>query len=279
MTGLIDELIRDASDDTKSVPQLLRRMKIAAVRLRLPDLEAWVDHELNGYPDNEKLPEYRALGGVPMCHHVIHGWRMMALGQNQAFNKAFQINLYSQSVVEAENNAKSTGTHFFTYPSFLESATVPQMHGVDRIAMSIDQGKFTDLLNGVRNRILDWALEMEKADVTGEGMSFTPAEQKAAQGMTNIFTGANARINQHSTDNSSNIVNNGNLFGDLKSSIEQGVSDEAQRKALVAAIADMEAKQGNVGFAGAYGRFIGLAANHMQIVQPFLEGLTGMLVG
>lgn len=35
MPGLIQELVNDASDAAKPVSQLLRRMKVAAVRLKL----------------------------------------------------------------------------------------------------------------------------------------------------------------------------------------------------------------------------------------------------
>ncbi|WP_366925724.1 hypothetical protein [Brevundimonas sp.] len=45
-----------------------------AVRLMLEDTEEWVDHELNGYPqDGTELPSYRNQSGTPMGEHVIHG--------------------------------------------------------------------------------------------------------------------------------------------------------------------------------------------------------------
>ena len=64
--GLIAEIQHDASTDTTSVRQLLRRMKIAASKLKLGELEEWVEHELGGYPDDAQLPSYRVIGGVPM---------------------------------------------------------------------------------------------------------------------------------------------------------------------------------------------------------------------
>ena len=72
MSGLIEELVSDASDATKPVSQLLRRMKVAAVRLKLDDLEAWVEHELNGYAPGKAVPgiESRA---VPRCASTSFG--------------------------------------------------------------------------------------------------------------------------------------------------------------------------------------------------------------
>ena len=279
MPGLVEQIQREASDNSVSVTQLLRHVKMASSKLKLPAVEGWVEHELRGYPNEHKVPRYRVLGGTPMAHSVFHGWRMMALGSDEQVNKMFQLLLFDKPITEVESVAKSKPPILITYPEYLERMTVPNMSGVDRIAAQVDSSKFFGILDGVRDRALDWALELENAGVTGAGMSFTLSEREAAQSVTNIFTGDNARQNNHSTDNSTNTVVRGNLFGDLKASINAEVADELERQQLVAAVEEMEASRGTGRFAAAYGRFISLAANHMQLVQPFLEGLTGMLSG
>ncbi|WP_436355668.1 hypothetical protein [Brevundimonas sp. CEF1] len=279
MSGLIEEIQRDASDDSVPVSQLLRRIKIAASKLRLPQLEEWVQHELNGYPNDAPLPEYRAIGGVPLAHSVFHGWRLLALGPDEQMNKIASFNLFYASISEAESSAASTGQIILSYPEWLERSMVQNLNGVDKVGLSVDQGKFRAVVNGVRNRALDWALAMEAAGVTGDGMSFTNEESRTAQNVTNNFYGDNARINQHSTDNSTNTVVHGNLFGDLKARICAEVSDPTAREPLLAAVEDMEAQQGKSGFVSAYSKFIETAANHMQIVQPFLGPLTNLLAG
>jgi len=203
----------------------------------------------------------------------------MALGSEEQVNKLFQLILFDKPVAEVESVANSKPPILITYPEFLERMTVPHMSGVDRIAAQVDTSKFFSILDGVRDRALDWALELENAGVTGEGMSFTLREREAAQSVTNIFIGDNARQNNHSTDNSTNTVVRGNLFGDLKARINSGVADEVERQQLVVAVEEMETSRGTGRFAAAYGKFISLAANHMQLVQPFLGGLTGMLAG
>lgn len=73
MSGLIGEIPKGCLDDSVSIESLLRRVKLAAVKLKLGELETWVDNELNGYPSNE-VPEHRILYGEPTAWNPFHGW-------------------------------------------------------------------------------------------------------------------------------------------------------------------------------------------------------------
>lgn len=267
MSGLIEEIQRDASSDAASVSQLLRRMKIAASKLQLGGLEAWVEHELSGYPDERNLPDYRVIGGVPMCHHVMHGWRMMALGPSDSVNAAFQINLFSGPISEIESRADTKGQLIMSYPDFLERPVVQSMHGVDKVGLSVDGGKFRAALDAVRNRCLEWALKMEEAGITGEGLSFTHQEKAAAQQVTYNINGNNSRLNIGSTDNSSNQVVTASVFDDLRACLSKEVQDEGARSPLLEAVSVMEQTKGTNAFAKAYATFVGLAADHIQVLQ------------
>jgi hypothetical protein len=207
MAGLIEEIQRDAIDDNVSVSQLLRRMKVAASKLRLGGVEAWVEHELSGYPDEQNLPSYRVIDGVAVAHHVSAGWRIMALGPNEQMNVAFQINLFTSSISEVESRAGGEEQLILTYPEFFERMAVSQMpFGVDKVGLSVDPGKFRAALDAVRNRCLDWALKMEEAGVTGDGLSFSSKEKEAAQSVTFYVNGDNARLNVNSSDYSNNRI-------------------------------------------------------------------------
>jgi hypothetical protein len=54
--------IQDAAiDSSVDLPTLLRKCKVLAVRLGNDDLKRWIDSELSGYTQKDKLPEYRVL--------------------------------------------------------------------------------------------------------------------------------------------------------------------------------------------------------------------------
>jgi hypothetical protein len=90
-------------------------------------------------------------------------------------------------------------------------------------------------------------------------------------------SGPNARLNVGSTDNSTNIVGNTTVFGDLANAIANGVTDTAAREELLAAINAMQQAHGSGGFVGAYQKFMSLAADHMGVIGPFLPALAGLL--
>lgn len=92
-------------------------------------------------------------------------------------------------------------------------------------------------------------------------------------------SGENSRVSIGSTDNSTNVVNNSGVFADLINAIEGGVTDTSQKAALIGAVRDMEEAKGTNRFASAYQKFVGLTADHIGVVSPFLPLLGGYFAG
>ena len=275
MTGLIEEIQRDATDEKVPVVQLLRRMKVAAAKLKLSEIGSWVDHELTGYPSEEDLPPYRVLAGTPMIHLINRGWTVWSLGQEERMNVAFSVYFATGAIAEVETHAGSAGPNFMTYPEWLERNTLPHLFAASRIAIAVDQAKFRGVLNGVRNKALEWSLAVEAEGVTGDGLSFTPEEARAAQNVTNVnFHGDNSRFNQSSVDNSTNTVVHGDVFSSLRANIREAVTNAAQQTALFEAVDAMEGSKNTNAFASAYAKFMGLAADHIQVLQWAVPLLT-----
>jgi hypothetical protein len=61
MTSLLDEIERAAVDSTVSLPDLLRKCKVLAARLKHREFADWVSHELGGYDPKDTLPPYRSV--------------------------------------------------------------------------------------------------------------------------------------------------------------------------------------------------------------------------
>jgi hypothetical protein len=72
----------------------------------------------------------------------------------------------------------------------------------------------------------------------------------------NVASGINSRINNSSTDQSTNIAVAGDVFGNLSAALQAGVSDAEQLATLLAAVEDMKRTRGGGGFAAAYQKFI-----------------------
>src|SRR4051812_1229481 len=63
--GIVNELqISAENDDAVTV---LRKAKRLSFKLGRKDISEWVEHELNGYPNNNELPVYRNVP-VSLCY-------------------------------------------------------------------------------------------------------------------------------------------------------------------------------------------------------------------
>lgn len=161
---------------------------------------------------------------------------------------------------------------------------------VPRVANEVPRGLIVQLVQHVRDMVLDWALELARAGVMGEGLGFSQDERARANSAhitigtfngsfsTGSVTGANARINQASSDSSTNIVSTASIFGEIAQAVRAQVSDGTARDAMLNANSAMEAASNPATLLSAYNGFISAAANHMTVVAPFLPTL-GTLLG
>lgn len=91
------------------------------------------------------------------------------------------------------------------------------------------------------------------------------------------FHGHNARVNNGSVDYSVNISSSETVFSEIKKTIEAGVRDETQRNELLTKANELEQCVGKAGFAKKYAEFIAVAANHMELLGPWIPALTQWL--
>jgi hypothetical protein len=108
-----------------------------------------------------------------------------------------------------------------------------------------------------------------------------PTRSKPQTPTTHIYnlTGAQARVNVQSDDRSINIlsVTNERLFTGIASAISDQVADEAQRTQMLDKLTAL--KQADAKTIGErYREFIATAADHMELLTPFLPALTAILV-
>lgn len=68
--SLLREIQAAAVDSSEHLPDLLRKCKLLGARLGSADFKAWVEHELNGYPDGSPVPAYRVLNVISYGNFV-----------------------------------------------------------------------------------------------------------------------------------------------------------------------------------------------------------------
>jgi hypothetical protein len=188
MPGLIEEIQRDALDPKSSISALLRKVKVAASKLNLPPTERWVDHELNGY-EKATLPAYRELSGSPKALKPYRGWIPILFG-NDELDAMLALCSVGESVASLESVIERSESSFVQFP--IPPGMVVKINdlmdvsfGTMSVHLSISQ--IHGLLDAVRNLVLEWALKLERAGISGEGMSFNKEEKQLANAASNTF--------------------------------------------------------------------------------------------
>lgn len=290
MSGLIAEIQQDALDPLTRVTDLLRKVKLAAVKLQLTDAIEWVDHELVGYSgiDEVELPSYRRGHGTLMQRDRFG--RRPATGDTMTVAALSQVFL-REPLSSIEALASSEGTTCSIGLDAQLEARIKQVMGLTNCAFSIDFSKcmLVSVIDRVRDLVLDWAVSLERQGILGEGISFSMNERERASASSITIHGNVANLHSgdisghqnrtviNSVDTSQNTLDIETVFQSLTSTITEQVADEADRAALLDAVANLRATHGSRDYVGAYQRFVELAANYVTILGPFLPALTQWL--
>jgi hypothetical protein len=248
--GLIAEIQKDALDQSIPISAQLRKVRLAAAKLNLPTIETWVENELKGYRGESSVPSYRTVRGTAKSWNPYHGWIPIA-GDEQTMNMVCSADLV-ESIASIEalvaSNFKGKSYHIPFSPGKLEALSHMVGQQVARAGLDIAVGAPAHILDSVRNLILEWSINLEKAGITGEGLSFSVEEKQIARseassvhvGSIGTFTG-NLGIGNISADITSAPVNAEqvrNLVSQIKSHrstlTAEGVDSDALDAALKA---------------------------------------------
>ena len=186
MTGLIEEIQRDATNSSIPVESLLRRVKLAAAKLKLGDVESWVNEELGGYQGD--IPTYRILPGQPAAWNPYNGWIPIQVADPFLIDVLSNAKL-NQSISSLRNLVeKSSGTiHYPMPPDFVATLNELMNFSTSRIVIQLPIGSIVGIIDAVQNKILDWSIEMERNGIIGDGMSFDADEVRNARSVMNNF--------------------------------------------------------------------------------------------
>ncbi len=289
MTGLVEEIQAKAIDRSGSVSDLLRKSKLTAAKLKLDVAVEWIERELNGYTKAEDVPDYRIIRGSIYSHSRFHGH--IALGGDPASVMKLSTQHICESIASLESlvGDQSDGTLMIKLDERI-THRINQANGGphDPIYIHFTPSVFVSIIDRVRNMVLDWAVELERQGITGEGISFsvTEKEKAAAVGQTitiGVLYGglSNANVNGDgnntavSTDGS--VRTNHGVLNDLSGAIESSVADVADKEAMLALVEQLKQQQGTPGYKLPFADLMEYVANYTTVLAPFLPALTKML--
>jgi hypothetical protein len=185
MEALVPQFQEELAFGQKKASELLRIAQLISAKLRLDDILQWINHELNGYPNGTAVPEYRHFeGGSLQILNPLKGWNHVA--GHRTFSEDVR-----QPVTELEVLAKEDFIVMeppTPYPLVALTGN-PREFPVFKQRITFSGSNVVGLLEGVKNRLLNWSIELEQRGIVGANMSFNEKEQSIAKSQTfNIQT-------------------------------------------------------------------------------------------
>ena len=213
MGKIVLDLQLEALSKDSDVLNLLRKAYVVARKLKLDEFEEWVNSELNGYKDGNKIPEYRKVKGEVKGWNPYHGWIPMIM-QDTEIENMISEHLVSDSIPNLKNVYDSANGSNATlqFSAGMNNLLSKLSDFNTKYALMISANQIYNIMERVRNIVLDWSITLEENDILGEGLQFTKREKDIAV--------------------SSSTINNytNNFYGDVRETqIQQDTSESTQK--------------------------------------------------
>jgi hypothetical protein len=174
--SLLLEIQAAAIDGHSDLGRVLRKCKVLASRLRSQPLEDWLVWESNSYPDDVKVPDYR-IWPIQLKGHFSGyagaGIRNVAIPLAvlpEKIRSKYENYECRQSIAGIEATLREAGggtVHVSTSDlSLVLGDTVYEHYNCIQAWAEFGTGQLYELLNTVRNRILDFSLAIWKESPT-----------------------------------------------------------------------------------------------------------------
>jgi AbiTii len=211
--NLVNELQISAERD--EVLTVLRKTRRLASKLDRRDISDWLQAEQNGYAPEQVVPDYRLIG-TSICYntngYVPAGWGYLKNGIEElpgmgVYRTSLREPISSVlSMIEASGRGRgiflsvgvgsdldrSIRSNVKIYPQYADQFTFVLRPNTMQVKAIPEQ---------IKDRVLDWACELEAAGVTGDGMSFSDKEKQTAHSITfNIHNSTVGQLNNQGTN-------------------------------------------------------------------------------
>lgn len=183
MNSFILDLQEKVTSQNCDVPTILRQAHLIASKLELKDFDQWIYYELNGYPNPGSCPDYRKVRAKLMARNSLGGLTPVVI-QDIELEDAICDHRFPQSLSEIETlsrNPKDDNAILITLPGMVIQQLNNLFHIQREYLLLCSYSSVKDIIEKVKNEILDWSIKLEKGGILGEGMQFSNEEKQASK--------------------------------------------------------------------------------------------------
>ena len=193
--NLLDEIRTDLVNESVSLPNTLRKAKILASAIGIAEFREWLDFELGGYPDGDRVPEYRRfrptnLGTFSGPYNS--GVKDVVL---PTYNLPDSVRDFAENLIVFDGvgalEAQALSSYQKKWPQemVMLARDSMQMSGgmvlVDAY-QPVSGHIISGILDQVKNKLLDFILGLEESNVTSDDLDNRAVEPEVARNLFNI---------------------------------------------------------------------------------------------
>lgn len=203
---LLADLIAELSTPQPSLIDALVKTKVLLHRLGRKDLVEWVNHEINGYPDDALLPSYRIVpahvkGNVTNNAYTYNDHPLPTMHLTLEQRKRLEELDMRDSIAVLEGLAKHDKQGLqrplpLEYAAFFNKA-LSGGYRVQQAWCDIGIGRFAQITTQVRSKLLDFLLDLNEkvgADMTEEEVKRVAQSPETGSMFSNAIFGDNVTI-------------------------------------------------------------------------------------
>jgi hypothetical protein len=188
--SLLNEIRDSAIDANINISVVLRKCKVLSIKLGNNFLKKWVDEELNGYKDVDSLPDYRIFHVNSKGHFVGPAGSALKNGDiplvsiPEKFRKNLEKSFCMQPIAAYISILNSGNSDILQEPwppdlvAFVGKKIYQYMNCISAWKV-IPRASLVALVEAVRNRILNFVLEIENE--VPNGVELSSKKQKISQ--------------------------------------------------------------------------------------------------
>lgn len=216
--SLVLELQEGIYNNKYQPAEILRKAYVISRKLEIGSISVWLNSEMNGYKNKEYVPDYRKISGIYKGLNPYYGWHPIDMNSfSEVDLKEITLLKIDSSVRELESLVKESGDKVISLKNGWTDYLMSELETSVRI--DIVSCQIEGILENVKNKVLDWTLNLENEGVLGEGMTFSKEEKEKAMNIT--INGANNSPIQIQTNNSTQEVSYKMTREDLKIIIDK----------------------------------------------------------
>jgi len=228
---LVIQLQKDAVDNKASVAGLLRIAKVIATKLSQKDALEWIDLELSGYMNakSEDLPNYRKLQGTLKSFNSYRGWETVRFA-NAEMAKRYSYAPMGEAIGSMETALLGNEQRQLAFSLSAEQRTflLEKIEYAEDVQLLLSNNQLWAIIDKVRNLILNWSLELERAGILGADMTFTEKEKEEAKEITQQFIIQNVGVIGNVGDQAV-VTNNQTASAEIEIDKVKGFISEVQK--------------------------------------------------